>query len=419
MNTSGLGFNEETFSNISDIISQNDIQILDRKLDIFDIVSIYLEGNQSEDPFFLVNVGDIIKQYEKWIHHFPNIKPYYAVKCNPDPLILKVLHRLGCGFDCATKNEILKILDLGASASDIIFANPCKMSNMIKYARAHDIDLQTFDSEHELYKLKLHHSNAKLIVRIAISGLDENKKFNAKYGADLVEVESLLKLAKNLKLNICGVAFHADYSEYTSTKIFSDGISDSKKVFEIGKKYGYNFDMLDIGGGFPGSDMSSKVKFEDIATEINKSLEEHFKDMPDLKIIAEPGRYFVARSHTLVTSVINKKYKVDPETNETEIVYYLNDGTYSSYFNVPMDKFLVNENVMFPFNERNEKKYKCTIFGPTCDSFDKLADKFMMPDLEIGEYMITADMGAYTLAVNTGNEAFNGFNRTQVKYFIN
>jgi ornithine decarboxylase len=417
MNSSGIELTEETFSSISDLISSYNVNLLNKKMDIYDTVSVYLENNQSEDPFFLVNIGDVIKQYEKWIYHLPNVKPFYAIKCNPDPLIIKVLHRLGCGFDCASKNEINKALDLGTSPDDIIFANPCKMSNMIKFARAHDVDLLTFDSEHELYKLKLYHSAAKLVLRIVTDDKDSMCAFSCKFGADLTEGENILKIAKELSLNIVGVSFHVG-SGCGDPKVFFEAIQNARKIFDFGKTLGFNMNLLDIGGGFPGRD-TEKVTFEAIANQVKSALDTHFKDWPDLNVIAEPGRFFVARSHTLVTSVMNKKYKKDAKTGEKTIVYYINDGVYSSFFNIPMDHFVANTNNTFPFSERNEKKYKCKIFGPTCDSIDLVSEDIQLPDLEVGEYIIHTDMGAYTVAVNPGQESFNGFNKTRIMYFIN
>ena len=176
--------------------------------------------------------------------------------------------------------------------------------------------------------------------------------------------------------------------------------------------------LLDIGGGFPGRD-DEKITFESIANNVKQALETHFKDWKDLSVIAEPGRFFVSRSHTLITSVMNKKYKTDPKTGEKRIVYYINDGVYNSFFNIPLDHFVAKETNTFPFSERNEKKYKCKIFGPTCDSIDLVSEEIMLPDLEVGEYIIHTDMGAYTVAVVPGQESFNGFNKTLVKYFIN
>jgi len=412
-----MDLQDENVSNISDLINTYNVTLVNGKMDMYDIVSTFLENSQSEEPFFVVNIGDVIRQYQKWIMYLPMIKPYYAVKCNPDPLIIKVLHRLGCGFDCASKNEINKALDLGASPDEIIFANPCKLSNMIKFARAHDVDRMTFDCEHELYKIKLYHSGAKLVLRIVTDDKESMCGFSCKFGATVKEGERLMKFAKELKLNIIGISFHVG-SGCGNPNAFKTAIADARKLFDYGKTIGYNMTLLDIGGGYPGKD-DEKITFERIATNIKEALDASFKDYPGLQIISEPGRYFVSKSHTLVTSIMNKKYKEDPGPEDVEIVYYLNDGVYSSFFNIPMDSFVVKDTNTFPFNERNEKKYRCKIWGPTCDSLDLVSPMIMLPDLEVGEYLITTDMGAYTVAVTPGNESFNGFNKTQIKYMIN
>ena len=55
-----------------------------------------------------------------------------AVKCNSDPLLLRTLAALGSGFDCASKNEIATVLDLGVDPSRIIYAHTCKQISHIK-----------------------------------------------------------------------------------------------------------------------------------------------------------------------------------------------------------------------------------------------------------------------------------------------
>ena len=46
------------------------------------------------------------------------VEPFYAMKCNPDPVIVRLLATLGCGFDCATMGEINLVLnDLGSDLS--------------------------------------------------------------------------------------------------------------------------------------------------------------------------------------------------------------------------------------------------------------------------------------------------------------
>lgn len=76
-----------------------------------------------------------------------------AVKCNDDLTVLEILAALGCGFDCASKNEISKVLSLGVSPDRIIYANPTKPLSQIQYASSVGVDTMTFDNVNELYKI--------------------------------------------------------------------------------------------------------------------------------------------------------------------------------------------------------------------------------------------------------------------------
>lgn len=408
-----IEFDIELFNHITE-----NVQIIDKKMNIYDIVNMFLENNQSEDPFMIINVGDVIRQYNKWMKFLPNVKPYYAVKCNPDPVILNLLAKLGVNFDCASKNEIAKIIDMKVESNRIIYANPCKMVSQIRFARSHDVDLLTFDSEYELYKLKIYHPDAKLVLRIKTDDSNSVCKFNCKFGCDLEEVESILKVGKEIKLNIIGVSFHVGSGCMSNTS-YEHAIRDSAIVFKIAESIGFNFELLDIGGGFLGID-NDQITFQQVAETINNSIDKYFGGFNNINVIAEPGRFFTSKSHTLVLSIINKKIKINKETNEKTIIYYISDGVYSSFNNIYMDHFVVNENNLIPFNERDAKLYKCTIFGPTCDSIDKITDNILLPDLSIGETIICKNMGSYTTSMTiASSEVFNGFDRTKCKYILN
>ena len=41
-----------------------------------------------DGPFFLADLGAVESQYRLWQAHLPRVKPHYAVKCNPDALLL-------------------------------------------------------------------------------------------------------------------------------------------------------------------------------------------------------------------------------------------------------------------------------------------------------------------------------------------
>jgi diaminopimelate decarboxylase len=54
-------------------------------------------------PFYVCDLGDIVRKHQAWKTLLPRVEPFYAVKCNDDPVVLGLLAKLGTGFDCASK----------------------------------------------------------------------------------------------------------------------------------------------------------------------------------------------------------------------------------------------------------------------------------------------------------------------------
>ena len=416
---------------------KNNIKFYGSYYETYDIINDYLEDNQSDHAFFIIDLGEITKAYNKWTALLPNVKPHYAVKCNPNPVILEALATLGCNFDCASENEIKTIIEITADPSRIIFANPCKMSSQIRYARANDVDLMTFDCEEELYKIKLYHPYAKLILRLAVDDSKSLCKFNKKFGCRLEQVDEVLRIANTLKLDIVGFSFHVG-SGCSSAENFYEAIRDCRSATKTAQEIGFHINTIDIGGGFPGVDKT--IRFEDIAMLVRDGIHDFFGDMPDVQFIAEPGRYFAQKSHILVLNVIGKKILYEPTISPTDkaldkaasptapldpsyeanalgpagkrIIYYFNDGIYGSFNFIYFDHSVPT---ILPFNERDGGQYMSTIFGPTCDSIDLICENAMLPDLAIGEWVYVEDFGAYTAA---SSSAFNGFKTNSFKYIF-
>jgi diaminopimelate decarboxylase len=391
------------------LLQKYDVKLYGSDKDTYDIINDFLENNQSEQAFYIINLGALFDSYTNWIKMLPNVHPYYAVKCNPNPVILDALASLGCNFDCASENEMKMVIEITKDPSRIIFANPCKMSSQIRYARANDVDLMTFDCEEELYKIKLYHPYAKLVLRLAVDDSKSRCKFNKKFGCKLAQVEELLNIVKTLKLDVIGFSFHVG-SGCSSADTFYDAIYECRKACDIAERLGIGISVIDIGGGFPGVD--KEIKFEDIARRINDGITEFFMEKSGIQFIAEPGRYFAESSHTLVLNVIGKKNIIDEETGEKIIVYYLNDGIYGSFGCIYFDH---NNPVVLPFNERNNKLHKSRLFGPTCDSIDLISNDSMLPELAIGEWVYVENFGAYTVASSSN---FNGFKTNVFKYIF-
>jgi ornithine decarboxylase len=400
----------DSITEIYNYLSDKNVKIYDTKLDMFDIINQYLEKKKGDQSFILVDLGDIIRQFCVWKKNLPRITPYYAIKCNPCPIIIELLNKLGCCFDCASQQEILQAINLGVDPKNIIFANPCKPVDFIKFSRSNDVDLLVVDSCNELFKIKLYHPEADILLRIQTDDSKSKCKFNCKFGVELENVREILEMGKILKLNMVGVSFHVG-SGCEDAQAYWTALEYCKKVFEIASILEIQMNLIDIGGGFPGT-TDAKVTFESMAEVINKGIDELFNEYSNIRFIAEPGRYFVTSSHTIVCSIINKKEKIDKETREKLITYYISDGVYKSFSNIIFD---YAKPIFIPFNERNEKTYKSILYGESCDSLDIVCRDCQLPSLAIGESIVVQNFGAYTIASSSN---FNGFTKAELFYIL-
>jgi len=231
----------------------DEIRIFDDKLDDIEIMRRIIALENLEDPFHLLDVGDVVRKHRVWIDRIPRVVPHYAVKCNPNPTVIKTLAALGANFDCASKNEIVTVLAYGVHPDRIIFANPVKTPSQIKYAQKVRVSKMTADNLWELRKIKDFYPDAKVIIRFrcdsAISDAYLGQKFGCEPGD---EAERLIRECRNLNLELHGFSFHAG-SPCGEVAALSRGINICKYLIDVARSYGHHdVQLIDIGGGIPG-----------------------------------------------------------------------------------------------------------------------------------------------------------------------
>ena len=374
-----------------------------------DIINSYVDKITDDEPFYVVDLNKIKEKYIDWKKLLPNVIPYYAVKCNPDAKIVKLLASLGSNFDCASIAEFDIVRSSGVSSDRIIYANPCKNKLHIECAKEYNIDHLVIDSVSELIKIYETYPNAKLVIRMKVDDSASECKFSTKFGSDQRTINNILKMANRLNINIIGISFHIG-SNCKGNGFYMKAIKNARYVFDKAiEDYGMEMSFLDIGGGFPGIN-EGNISMDFFANEINFAINTYFGDLKNINIIAEPGRYFVTSSHTLAVNIINVK-----ETN-TGNSYTVNDGIYGSFNCVIFDH---NDPIFIPLKRKNDRHklkenlYLTTIFGPTCDSVDKITTTAMLPKLNIGDWCYIENFGAYTRASSSN---FNGFGPIRVFY---
>jgi ornithine decarboxylase len=395
-------------SSLTWMITQYDITRFDNDeyKTVHDIIPKIISDKNVTQSFSIVDIGSVIRQYRLWRRYLPNVEIFYAIKCNSDPMILRTLASLGVGFDVASNGEINMAIESDVDRGKIIYANPCKRSEHISYARSQNVSLLTFDNENELLKIAHLHPSARLILRIVVDDVTTSKmKFGCKFGCPMYDVEKILNFAKFHKLNIVGVSFHVGSGCIDATSYYNS-IKRSREVFDIAKKIGYDFTILDIGGGFPGA-INETNAFAEMSEYIQNALKDFFSDIENLRVIAEPGRFFATSALTHVVRITGKKsIRLEKNINkETDKIfhYFIDSSLYGMFNNIIFDKATVKFQLL---NSYEGNSYQSVVFGETCDSMDKISEGIDLPELACGDYLFVENHGAYTIS---SASSFNGF----------
>jgi ornithine decarboxylase len=352
-------------------------------------------------PLFVVDHAELRKNYRLFRKHFPRVQIYYAVKVNSDPAIVKTIYELGGSFDVASMQEFHTVYEnikgLPAKARQdfiwdkVIYANPIKPVETLQELDRYK-PLVTYDNHEEVKKIAKHAPHAGLALRLRVPNTGSMVELSSKFGALPGEAVDLITFAHEQGLVVEGLSFHVG-SQCTNPQNFIQAIHLSAGVFAEAKSRGFNLKLLDIGGGFPAAYDATVPKFSALAKKINHELDRLFP--PEIEILAEPGRFLVASAGNAVSKIIGKAIR-----NE-KMSYYVDDGVYHTYSGVIFDHCT--------YHLQSFKKGPtqiCAVFGPTCDALDTISLAEQLPELEIGDYLYSENIGAYSAASSTH---FNGF----------
>ncbi len=346
-------------------------------------------------PLMLIRRSVLQKQYLRFRKALPEVTPYYAIKANPHPDILKAFIKLGSSFDVASAAEMKQVLSLGVPPSKIIFANTIKSTEDIEFALERRVSLMTFDNEPELYKLAKHYPGAQVLLRVKVANRGSVVELSLKFGADSEQAVYLLRKAKTLGLVPMGVSFHVG-SQSTNVENYLQALEMTAMIFKEAGENALPLKIVDIGGGFPIQHFDNEVgiHFERMASQIRQQMKLLF-DKP-VRFIAEPGRFLVGPAGVLVVQVMGRTFR------NNKNYYYLNDGVYQDFSGMVFDHCRYEFKTL-----RRGQKFLSALAGPTCDSFDTLSLNEEIPELYVGDVVYVKNIGAYSCASAVAN--FNGF----------
>jgi ornithine decarboxylase len=322
----------------------------------------------------------------------------YAVKCNPDPSVLRAVWAGGVRhFDCASAPEVSLVRSMFPDA-DIHFMHPVKARPAIREAYAqHGVRDFVLDSADELAKILQETDDADdlgLFVRLALPSGGAAYDLSGKFGVPVDEAAALLRAARAHAVRL-GICFHVG-SQCLEPLAYRRALALAGAAIRLS---GVAVDIIDVGGGFP-------VSYPDVTppplgaylAEIEGAFEQ--LGLPETtRLWAEPGRALVAAGTSVVVQVQLRRGGA----------LYINDGVYGSLSDAGTPRFRFPARLIRPSNV-TETGFE--LFGPTCDSADHMRGPFLLPDdVREGDWIEIGQLGAYGACLRT---AFNGFDKARM-----
>ncbi|MDZ5649407.1 type III PLP-dependent enzyme [Nitrospirillum sp. BR 11828] len=343
----------------------------------------------------------------------------YAVKCNPDPTMLRALTEGGLRhFDCASPAEIRLARQMYPSAA-VHYMHPVKNRAAIRAAyfeqAVRDFSLDSADELAKIVEVVAEGgsrggvpggegvdarldpvaADLGLVIRLAMPKGQAAYDLSAKFGAAFDDAVALLRAARPLAMRV-GVCFHVgsqcmDPQAYTRALAIADAVV---------KAAGVAIDVVDVGGGFPARypDMDPPP-LADYMAAIRDGLVA-MNLAPNVQVWCEPGRALVATGASVVVQVERRR--------GSEL--FINDGAYGSLADAGA------LGMRFPVRlirqSGAETLQEFSFWGPTCDSADYMRGPFLLPaDIREGDWIEIGQLGAYGAALRT---AFNGFDQARL-----
>ncbi len=327
----------------------------------------------------------------------------YAVKANDARVVLENLITAGITtFDVASPAEIRKLRAINPHVT-LHYNNPVRSPDEIAEAHAAGVVSYAVDALSELAKLRLQvpPEGVEVAVRLRLPVTGAVYDFGSKFGEDPAAAVLLLKA-------VAAAGYAPAMTFHTGTQC-TDPAAWATYIgvcADVARRAGVRLERLNVGGGFPAN-RGTAPDLLAIFAAIEAALAANFggavQNAPAL--VCEPGRALVHETYVLATQV--------KALRECGAVF-LNDGIYGTFGEALTSLGVVarvSTLTRAGLKHRGAMSQR-VIYGPTCDSLDRLPGKIALPDdLAEGDYVLFGGMGAYSTATVT---RFNGYGAVQM-----
>jgi diaminopimelate decarboxylase len=328
----------------------------------------------------------------------------YSVKANSNLAVLRLLARLGCGFDVVSGGELQRVMLAGkGAAAGVVFSGVGKTAAELDAALNAGILLFNVESRAELALLGARAAKLKKTARIALrvnpdvktvthpyisTGLRQHK-----FGVPIAEARELYRKAAGFAyLDPVGVSVHIG-SQITDVKPFGETMERVLALVRELTSDGFNINFVDAGGGLGIRYRAASIR------EFERSVKAYAAELmrplrgTGLHLLLEPGRSIVAAAGVLLTRALYAKENGGKQFLVVDAA--MNDLMRPSLYGAHHE--------IVPATPRKDLAGAIhgvmDVVGPVCETGDFFARDRELPPVAPGDLLAILDTGAYGMSL--------------------
>lgn len=330
----------------------------------------------------------------------PGFKEYFAVKATPNPCLIQILREYGCGCDCSSMTELMLSKALDVPGSDIMFSSNDTPADEYAYAAKIGAIINLDDITHiDFVEKILGRLPETMSCRVNPGGVFKmsngimDNPGDAKYGFTTEQMFEGFRILKEKGVKNFGI--HAFLASNTVTNEYYPILA--KQLFELAvrlkQETGADIKFINLSGGvgIPYTPDQEPNDIRVVGEGVRRVYEEILvpAGMGDVAIYTEMGRFMMGPYGQLVTRAIHEKHTHKEYIGvDACAVNLMRPAMYGAYHHITVLG-----------KEEKDCDHKYDVTGSLCENNDKFAVDRMLPEIDMGDYLVIHDTGAHGYAM--------------------
>jgi diaminopimelate decarboxylase len=357
-------------------------------------------------PLYVYDLDEAERQAKSLSDLLPkSSQVLYSVKANPIPEVCAALKSAGCRVEIASPLELNVVFEAGFTPDQILCSGPGKTAGLVREMLLAGVTHFSCDSWYDLERLAGVASAIKrpanALLRLQVTGAPTGSvgvgAMQSHFGADPAELLNggAAKVGALRGAELAGIHIYSGGQIQSADKLASTFEHAIHLAEEIAKA-GVPLRLLDLGGGFPWpfGTSDNPVDISPLREKLQR-LNAQRRLTADANLWFESGRYLVASSGTLLSTVLDVKVW----NEKTHII--LDTGMIHLGGMAGLGRIYRAVASIEPLVERDGAAIQSAdVVGPTDYALDYVTREASVPPLKPGDTVAIPNVGAYGLTAS-------------------